>query len=248
MSDIIVLLGEKRLGLEIAFFDGIGEQVLDVRPEARGSIADVAVAVDDLVEADAMGAPRGALGVVVVEDGLEAVEGGGKAGLGRLPGFEFVPELAKLGGLVRRQDAEDTIGGTLLALGLIAVSLGVVYQGVASVDFDNVVDEEHADDAGDIDGLDGIFGEDRGDGGDMPRVLGTVFAARFVGEKGLAENEFEFVNFKEEAQLGIEAVHGRAFRGKTVGEHFKMNRKEHQEHEEGGKRCMTFPIVGAEAL
>ena len=59
-----------------------------------------------------------ALRVDVAKQRLQAIQGGGKAGFGRLGGFKFLPEGAHFPGLVGGQEAKDAPGGEFLTRGL----------------------------------------------------------------------------------------------------------------------------------
>jgi hypothetical protein len=162
--------------------------------------------VADLGGGDVVFAPGGALGVVVVQQRLEAVEGVGKVGVGGGGGFELFPEGAEGGGLVGGEEAEEFVGGGAFAGGFAQVGRRVVAVGVAGVDFDDVVDEEHAGDAVGVDAGGGVFGEERGHDRDVPGVFGGVFAAGVVGEERAAGDGFEAVELDDEADLVGEAV------------------------------------------
>ncbi len=114
---------------------------------------------------------------MIEQDRLEAVERLGKPGIMRFRRFEFLPERVQPLALVVRQPAEDDDGGFFLALGLER-DIDRVEQGcVAALDFDQVVDQQHLDHAADLDGACGIFGQDDAEQGQVPGVLGGVFAA-----------------------------------------------------------------------
>lgn len=134
-------------GGEVAGGDGVADEGLGEIPEGGGAGGDVGVAGEDAVGGDTMALPGGALGVGVEQHGVEAVAGGGETGLGGGAGLELVPEGAELDGLVGGEEAEDAVGGEALAGVLINHAGGVVGEGVAGVDFDEVVDEEHFENA-----------------------------------------------------------------------------------------------------
>lgn len=154
-----------------------------------------------------MDAPGAALGDGVVQEGLEAIEGVGVLGFRRLAGLEFFPKLAELAALIGREKAEEAVGGALLADIFFGKSDGVIGEGVAGIDLDDVVDEDHLDGVEEIDGYDGILGHEGGHDGEMPGVLGGVLATGLVGQERLAEDGLELVDFEDEGELLVERGH-----------------------------------------
>lgn len=121
----------------------IVDQGLYIGPEGRGAISDVAVPLDDLGIGHTVFAPGGALGVIVVQEGLQAVQCVGVFRFGSLAGVELFPEGAKLGTLFWREQRKDAVGRPLLAIELVAIALYVIAEGVAGIDLDDVVNERH---------------------------------------------------------------------------------------------------------
>ena len=142
--------------------------------------------------------------------GVEAVAGGGETGLRGGAGLELIPQGAKLDCLIGGKEAEDAVGGEALAGMLIYHASGVVGEGVAGVDFDEVVDEEHFENAQDVEreGV-GVFGEHDDHEAEVPGVLGVVFGAAAVEQVGLAEDFFEFIDLEDEGDLVAETVERR---------------------------------------
>ena len=95
------------------------------------------------VALDAVFAPRAALRVVVAQQRLGPVDGSGETGLGRLLRLELFPKRAHLLCLIVWQQAEDAVGGPFFAVTFANLRRRVVDKGVACVDLDDVVHEDH---------------------------------------------------------------------------------------------------------
>ena len=197
-------------GGEVAGGDGVADEGLGEIPQGGGPGGDVGVAGEDAVGSDAVALPGGTLGVGVEQHGVEAVAGGGETGLRGGAGLELIPQGAKLDGLIGGKEAEDAVGGEALAGMLIYHASGVVGEGVAGVDFDEVVDEEHFENAQDVEGEGvGVFGEHDDHEAEVPGVLGVAFGAAAVEQVGLAEDFFEFIDLEDEGDLVAETVERR---------------------------------------
>src|SRR5690606_1683375 len=133
--------------------------------------------------------------------GLEAIDGPGESRLGRLSGLKLVPERPELLRLVGGQEPKKALGCQLLPLVLLGAVV-VVVEVVARVDLDNVVNEQHLDHASYVEGRGrGKLSQDHGHDGQVPRVLGGVFAARSVQQPVAAGDALELVDFPQEMQL-----------------------------------------------
>ena len=73
----------------------------------------------------------------------------------------------------------------------------------AGVDLDKIVDEQHAHGVADIDRRSRVFGQYQRQERHMPTVLGAVFAPAAVGQRVLAQNALEAVDFDDERQLPV---------------------------------------------
>src|SRR5690606_13632178 len=145
--------------------------------------------------------PSAAPEEVVAVDGLEAIDGPGESRLGRLSGLKLVPERPELLRLVGGQEPKKALGCQLLPLVLLGAVV-VVVEVVARVDLDNVVNEQHLDHASYVEGRGrGKLSQHHGHDGQVPRVLGGVFAARSVQQPVAAGDGLELVDFPEEMQL-----------------------------------------------
>jgi len=170
-------------------------------PERRESRANRVHATQHLFARGAIETPGAALRRQVLEKRLEAVDGVGEAGFGRLLRLEFFPEGTKPAAEIGREDAEEAVGGPALALGSRLGGFGIVSEGILGVDFHQVVRGQHFENMFEIERLDGIFAQHHGSKDDVPGVLGGVFAARAVGEQRAAEDEFQFIGFGEKCGL-----------------------------------------------
>ena len=159
-------------------------------------MGDVGVDFEDLGAGDAVLAPGSALGVEVEEQGLKAVKSSSEAGFGAFAGFEFLPELAEAASLVGRQQAVEAVRGGALAFGLQSSRFLVVDEGIAGVDLHDVVHEQHGDDARDVGSRRGVVGQYEGEDGDVPGVLGVVFAAFLRGDEVAAQDALGQVEFQ----------------------------------------------------
>ena len=210
-------------GREMAGGDGLAEQLLDGCPEDGGAIGDGSVTALGLFVGDVVLAPTAALGAGVEQHGLEAVAGVGEFRFGRGARFKLIPQGAELAGLIARQEAEDAVGGAGFAVVLVDHGGGVVGERVAGVDFNEVVNEPHFEDAQDIEVRDVcMLGEDHDAQAEGPRVFGVVFGAAAPRVDRLAENFLQLVALGDEGDLLGETLQG------GVG---RRNHARHQRHE-----------------
>jgi hypothetical protein len=101
------------------------------------------------------------------------------------------------------------VGGLRLALVLVGHVFRVVGEGVAGVDFHEVVDEHHLEDAQHVERLVvGMLGEHDDHEREMPGVLGAVLGAAALGDDGLAEDLLQLVHLDDEGDLAAEAFGG----------------------------------------
>lgn len=151
-------------------------------------------------------APGGAAAEVVEQHRLQAIDGFGEDRFGGLQGFEIVPGAAELGGLIGGQKAEDSLGGGEFARDLRLATGLVVDHNVAGIDLDEIVDQEHPDDAADIDGPVGVLGQGGGHDGDVPGVLGVFLAGEAVIDQGGAQHGAEATDLGDESDLPAQAL------------------------------------------
>lgn len=138
---------------------------------------------------------------------METVEGFSKSGFGRLGGFEFVPDGSKVYGLIFWKKSKESVGGLGFACCLVRFGGFVVDVGVAGVDLHDVVDEGHFQDFEQVEiGLVGMFAQHYDHEGEVPGVLGIVFAAGLVADVGLPENVLQLVRLDDEIHLLEKAV------------------------------------------
>ena len=68
------------------------------------------------------------------------------------------------------------------------------------------MDEEHPDDATDVDGAVGVLGQGGGHEGDVPGVLGIVLAAQPVVDQGGAQHGAEAADLGDKSDLPAQAL------------------------------------------
>ena len=196
--------------------DGVGDHLRRVFPDRSGTFGDVLVAGDDAVAGYTVVFPCGAFGQTVEQHRLKTIDGGGKFRFRCRAGFEFVPERTQFARLIWRQQTEDALGGFGFALVLIGHAGGVVGEGVTGVDFDEIVNDEHFQDAEhvlivndehfqDAEHVErlhvAVFGEDDHEQRQVPGMLGVVFAASALSHERLPEDFFQFIRLDDEADL-----------------------------------------------
>ncbi len=87
-------------------------------------------------------------------------------------GFELIPQRPERPGLIRRQQPEDPVCRPLLdGFGQRRI-MGSVDRRVACINFNQIMDQKHPDDPGDIDGPIGMLGQRDGIECNMPAMLG----------------------------------------------------------------------------
>ena len=192
--------------LDEAARNGVVDQRFRVLPELGRALAHGLVARDHLIARDAVLAPGAAAGRVVVEHGLQTVERGGEARLGRRARVELLPQAAQLGREVRGEEREQSIGGAPLALVLVEDGGLVVAEGVAGVDLDEIVDQHHLEDAGQVEPGRPVLGEQHRHHGEVPGMLGGVLAPRPIEDPGPSQDALELVDLEDEPDLRREPV------------------------------------------
>jgi hypothetical protein len=121
-----------------------------------------------------------------------------KRRFGRLAILEFLPQRHESRALGVRQHSEDAHHRRQFGLlALFPTFLGVD-EGIAGVDLADVVDQQHGDDAVDVDGRLRVLRHRRREQRDLPAVLRGVFVAREPEGSGLAGYALEPVQFEYE--------------------------------------------------
>ena len=134
-----------------------------------------------------------------------AVEGIGKARLGRRPGVEFLPQGEQAFALRRRQQvAKAAHSGKFLGVAGLRVAFGID-EDVAGIDFAEIMHEQHLDHPVHVAARRRVGRECLGEEGDLPAVLGGVLVAVEPERTVLARHAFELVEFENE---GDGVVHG----------------------------------------
>jgi hypothetical protein len=139
--------------------------------------------------------------------------------------LELLPQPAQLGRLVGRQQPEQPLGGPRLARALRGRHRRVgergEREGVARVDLDDVVHEQHAHGPRGVGAGRRVLGEHHGHGGQVPRVLRAVLAAAAVGQPGAPGDGLEPVQGDDERELRVEPRRG----GRGVAERRSADRR-----------------------
>ena len=120
--------------------------------------------------------------------------------------FEFLPPRAERVCLLSRQEAENALGRGAFFLGFQLARGGVVDKGVARIDLDHVVDQQHRDDAPDVDLGGGVLREHEGHQRHVPGVLRVVFAPAGLDDQGVAEDALGLVDLDDKLELALQAV------------------------------------------
>ena len=171
-----------------------------------------------LICLDAMFPPGAAFGERIVHHRHEAIQGEGETCFWRFTRVEFIPSCAQALGLIVGQQAEDSIGCHLLALGLRGGALHVIGEGIASIDFDQVVDQQQLNHTAGIDRFRSEFRENKCHQRHMPAVLGAILATAAVEQAIAAEDAFQAIQFEDESKLPFERPKlGREMVGHGVG-------------------------------
>ena len=170
----------------------------------------------ELVEGHVIGDPRPAAGLQVGHHRLDAVERFGKAGVGCFGGFEFVPEGAELLRDVGGKKPEDAVGGApfggLRCIAGMGLPIRRMDRHIAHVDFDQVMDQQHADHAVDLHARPGLIGQNHRVKRQMPGMFARIFRPRPVAERGGAQHGFQAVRFVQKGELRRQPVRYRPVR------------------------------------
>lgn len=126
------------------------QHLLRVVPEFGTPLRDVAITGDDSVVRDLMPLPGRPLRAAIEQHRLKTVDGRRELRLRSRTCLELLPERAKLPSLVDGQETEEAVSRDRLPFALGRHRGGVVGEGVARVDFHQVVDDDHLEDAQDI--------------------------------------------------------------------------------------------------
>ncbi len=202
-------------GSEVTGRDDLAQHLLGVAPEFRATVGDLMIACHHAIMRDAVTLPGRALRATVEQHGLKPIDGRGELGFGSRLRLELIPEGAKGTRLVRRQQAEDAGGRDGFAFVLVRHGRDIVGEGVAGIDFHEIVDDEHFQHAKDIEiGDVRMFRKDDDAETEVPGVLGVVFGSAALRVDRLAKNFLQFVALGNELDLMREAL---GSGGKRVG-------------------------------
>lgn len=117
------------------------------RPKRRCTGLDWQHPLDDLFFLNAMDSPGTTTGIEILQQNLESVEGVGETGLSCISALELVPKGPELYGQVDRQVTKNQISGTSFALLLVQVAFHVEAEGIARLNFHNIVQKQHLQDS-----------------------------------------------------------------------------------------------------
>ena len=130
---------------------------------------------------------------------MESVEGTREASFDGVLSGKLLGEGGELFLLCGRQEGEEALGGGLFALGDVGLGDVVPDNGVASVNLDEIVGDEQVANMVEVGARRGGVGEDQGEEGGMPGVLGDVFLS-VAGDDAIgALNVLEAVRGGDEA-------------------------------------------------
>lgn len=146
--------------------------------------------------------PSGSFRVVVVEQGLEAVERRRKSCLGGSSGFEFLPERLKFSTLVGGKHRKEMGSSPPFLNDFFPPYRFIVEEEIADLDLNQVVDQEHLNDLRKIElSRRGMFGKQEGHQGKVPGMLRGILSARAIQEQGSPFHPFQLVAFQYETDL-----------------------------------------------
>ena len=148
-----------------------------------------------------MGAPAAATGVHVLQQRLQAIERVGVLGLTRVLRFELVPERMKPGTLVAWQQTEHSFSCRALPLLFGLVRSDVVGEGVAGINFHEVVDGDELEYATKVQVARCVLAQRERGQRKLPRVLGRILQTRIIDQRRPADDCFQRVGLDEKRHL-----------------------------------------------
>lgn len=107
----------------------------------------------------------------VLVGGLEPVQRLGKARVNCLVRLELFPQRPQAGSLISRKKAKDAVGGGGFVLLQGRRVMAAKDRGIARVDLDKVMDQQHADHPVDRHAFGCMFSQNKGIEGDVPAML-----------------------------------------------------------------------------
>ena len=160
--------------------------------------------------------PRAAFRVVIGEQRLQTIQRRREPRFRAFLGLEFLPESTHLLRLIWRQHPENPVGCLLLAFAFTDLRLCVVDKNITRINFHEIVDQNHLEDAKRIDRHVRVFGEEHGHQCKMVHVFGIIFAARRIGDHPVApENGLDLVGLDQKGELPLQPL--RVGRRRTGG-------------------------------
>ena len=137
----------------------------------------------------------------VLHRGLEPVERFRKAGCGGLIGFELFPRRAKIVAQVVGKDAKDTISGKLFLRFHIGSVVAAENRVVACVNLYQIMQDQHLDDAGDVDIGARLIRQHQRIKRQVPAMFSRVFGPRRIAKQRPACDRLELVRFVQKGDL-----------------------------------------------
>jgi hypothetical protein len=157
-----------------------------------------------------IGCPGAAPGGKVLHHGLHAIKAFGKDRVGGFGGLEFLPQRAQVAADVGGQKPEDAVGGGAFGIQHRGRSVGCAVRGmdrrVAGVDFDQIMQDQHADHAVDLHAGARLIGQHQRIKRQMPGMFARVFGARAVADGGGAQHGLQAVGLVQKGQLPGQTV------------------------------------------
>jgi len=129
----------------------------------------------------------------------------GKAAFRRVAIFIFAPQGDEFGFLRFGQKPENALSREFFFFDLGRSGRVIVKKSVVGIDFNDVVQKQHFDDAIHIDFRFGIFSQQHRHQRDMPAVFGRILATGEILGSGATQNGFELVEFEQKIELGNQA-------------------------------------------
>lgn len=143
----------------------------------------------------------------VVDQGLQGVDGSGEGRLGRAPFFKLLPKRTQLCRLIFRQDAKQLRSALSFLFSLPLSGLRGVEPGVAGIDFDEVMHQQHPRHFEPIERPRVcVLGQHYRHQGHVPGMLGCVLPPGPADDAVAAIHQLQFLGFLNERELTGEPV------------------------------------------
>jgi hypothetical protein len=151
-----------------------------------------------------MGYPRASASVIVLQDGLEAIQANSKPGFRGSMLLELKPQPQVFFPLVLRKEAVNPLRSDPFPFSLVDVGFIVVAENIPSIDLNKIVEKHHLQHPHKVHRLIHILLEKARHHCQVPGMLRIVFPAGSIHDEVLAKNLLEFVYFNDERQLLVQ--------------------------------------------